>query len=156
MLSFDEPDLDERRRLLNECERLLRELANEAGLGWVTYLRGMTFIEEQNPDRAREVLEAAADLFRRLGRRWEAVNAELDIGYALVTADESAEALPLIKVVLVEAVDIGSPPQIIKALVLLAAIQTEADSRAATRLLAKALTIADEEGSEPDLGSRAV
>ena len=49
MLSFDEPDLDERRRLLDECERLLRELANEAGLGWVTYLRGMTFIEEQNP-----------------------------------------------------------------------------------------------------------
>src|SRR5438034_799381 len=64
-----EPDLDERRRLLDECERLLRELANEAGLGWVTYLRGMTFIEERNPDRAREALKAAADIFRRGGRR---------------------------------------------------------------------------------------
>ena len=150
VLSFDEPDLDERRRLLDECERLLRELGNEAGLGWVTYLRGMTFIEERNLGRAREALKAAADIFRRLGRRWEAVNAELDAGYALVTAGESAEALPLMKGVLVEAIEIGSPTQIIKALILLAAIEMEVDAPVATRLLAKALTISDEEGSEPD------
>jgi predicted ATPase/class 3 adenylate cyclase len=150
VLSFEEPDVGERRRQLDESERLLRELGNEAGLGWVTYLRGMTYIEEQNPDRAREMLEEAADLFRRLGRQWEAVNAELDIGYALVAADRPAEARPLMQAVLVEAVEIGSPGQIIKALILLAAIETEVDAAASTRLLAKARAIADEEGSEPD------
>jgi predicted ATPase/class 3 adenylate cyclase len=150
VLSFDEPELDERRRLLDECEGLLRELGNEAGLGWVTYLRGLTFIEEQNPDRARETLELAAGLFRRLGRGWEAVNSELDIGYALVSADRGAEELPRMKAALVEAIDIDSPTLIIKALILLAAIEMEDDVVAAIRLLAKARTIADEEGSEPD------
>jgi predicted ATPase/class 3 adenylate cyclase len=148
--SFDEPDLVERRRLLDECERLLRELGSEAGLGWVTYLRGLTFIEEQDPDRARETFEAAAGLFRRLGRRWEAVNAELDIGYALISADRGAEALPLMKAALVEAVGMESPTEITKALIFLAAIEMELDVVAATRLLAKARAIADEEGSEPD------
>lgn len=150
VLSFDEPDLVERRRLLDECERLLRELGSEAGLGWVIYLRGLTFIQEQEPDRARETLEDAAGLFRRLGRRWEAVNAELDIGFALISADRGAEALPLMKVALVDAVDVDSPVEVIKALILLAAIQMELDVVAATRLLAKAQIISDEEGSDPD------
>ena len=150
VLSFDEPDLVERRRLLDECERLLRELGSEAGLGWVMYLRGHTFIQEQDPDSARETFEGAAGLFRRLGRRWEAVNAELDIGYALISADRGVEALPVMKAALVEAVDLDSPTQVIKALILLAAIGVEADAASAARLLAKARSIADEEGFEPD------
>jgi predicted ATPase/class 3 adenylate cyclase len=150
VLSFDEPDLVERRRLLDECERLLREFGSDAGLGWVMYLRGFTFIQEQDPDRARETFEAAAGLFRRLGRRWEAVNAELDIGYALISADRGVEALPLMKAALVEAVDLDSPTEVIKALIFLAAIEVELDAVAATRLLAKARSIADEEGFEPD------
>jgi len=150
VLSFDEPDLIERRRLLDECERLLRELGSEAGLGWVMYLRGFTFIQEQDPDRARETFEEAAGLFRRLGRRWEAVNAELDIGYALISADRGVEALPLMQAALVEAVDLDSPTEVIKALIFLAAIEVELDAVGATRLLAKAQTIADEEGFEPD------
>jgi predicted ATPase/class 3 adenylate cyclase len=150
VLSFDEPDLVERRRLLDECERLLRELGSEAGLGWVMYLRGFTFIQEGDPDRARETFEGAAGLFRRLGRRWEAVNAELDIGYALISADRGVEALPVMKAALVEAVDLDSPTEIIKALIVLAAIEVELDAVAATRLLAQARSIADEEGFEPD------
>src|SRR5206468_11730459 len=79
VLSFDEPDLDERRRLLQECERLLRELGNDAGLGWVTFLRGLTFVIEGRFDSARETLEQAAALFRDLGRQWEATNADIAI-----------------------------------------------------------------------------
>lgn len=150
VLSFDEPDLVERRRLLDECELLLRELGSEAGLGWVMYLRGFTFIQEHDPDRARETLQGAAGLFRRLGRRWEGLNAKLDIGYALISADRGVEALPPMKAALVEAVDLDSPTQVIKALIILAAIEVELDAVAATRLLAKARNIADEEGFEPD------
>jgi predicted ATPase/class 3 adenylate cyclase len=150
VLSFDEPDLVEKRRLLDECERLLRELGSEAGLGWVTNLRGFTFLQEQDLDRARETLEESAGLFRRLGRRWEAVNAELDTGYALIAANRGAEALPLMKAALVEAVDLDSSTEICKALIIVAAIEVELDAVAATRLLAKAQSIADEEGFEPD------
>ena len=150
VLSFDEPDQVERRRLLDECERLLRELGSEAGLGWVMYLRGLTFMEDQDPDRARETFEGAAGLFRRLGRPWEAVNSELDIGYALISAGRGAEALPLMRAALVEAADLDSPTEITKALIFLAAIEVELDAVAATRLLAKARSVADEEGFEPD------
>jgi predicted ATPase/class 3 adenylate cyclase len=150
VLSFDEPDLDERRRLLHECERLVRELGNDAGLGWVTYLRGMTFVDEGSFDSARETLEQAAALFRELGRRYEATNAEIAVGYALVAADRHAEARPLLEGALASAVDIGSPGSIMETLVLLAAVRMEADAAAATRLLAGARTIADEKGRELD------
>ena len=109
VLSFDEPDLDERRRLLNECERLLRELGNDAGLGWVTLLRGMTFLDEGSFDAARETLEQAAALFRELGRRWEATNAEITVGYTLVVAGRHAEARPLLEGTLANAVDLRLP-----------------------------------------------
>jgi predicted ATPase len=150
VLSFDEPDLEERRRLLHECERLLRELGNDAGLAWVTYLRGMTFVAEGNFDPARETLEQAAALFRELGRRWEATNAEIAVAYALVAADRHAEARPLLEGALANAVDLASPGSIMEALVLLAAVRMEADAAAATRLLAGVRMIADEEGRELD------
>jgi predicted ATPase/class 3 adenylate cyclase len=150
VLSFDEPELGERRRLLDECERLLRELGNDAGLGWVTYLRGWTFVEEGSFDRARETLEEAAARFRAAGRRWEETNAEIAEGYVLVTADRHAEARALLKRALAEAVDIASPGSIMDALVLLAAVRIEADAAAATRLLAGVRRIADESGRELD------
>ena len=109
VLSFDEPDLDERRRLLHECERLLRELGDDAGLGWVTFLRGMTLLDEGRFDAARETLEQAAALFRELGRRWEATNAEITVGYTLVAADRHAEARPILEGALANAVDLDSP-----------------------------------------------
>ena len=150
VLSFDEPDLDERRRLLHECERLLRELGNDAGLGWVTFLRGMTFVDEGSFDAARETLEQAAALFRELGRRWEATNAEITVGYTLVVAGRHAEARPLLEGALANAVDLASPGSIMQALVLLAAVRIEADAAAATRLLAGVRTFADEKGREMD------
>jgi predicted ATPase/class 3 adenylate cyclase len=150
VLSFDEPDLDERRRLLDECERLLRELRNDAGLAWVTYLRGMTFVDEGSFDLARETLEQAAALFRELGRRWEATNAEIAVGYTLVVAGRQAEARPLLEGALANAVDLASTWSIVQALVLLAAVWMEADAAAATRLLAGVRTFADEKGSELD------
>ena len=54
------------------------------------------------------------------------------------------------KAALVEAVDLDSPTEVIKALIFLAAIEVELDAVAATRLLAKARSVADEEGFEPD------
>jgi predicted ATPase len=150
VLSFDEPHLDERRRLLRECESLLRELGNDAGLAWVTYLRGMTYVDEGSFDRARETLEQAAALFREVGRQWEEMNAEIAAGYVLVAADRHAEARPLLKRVLAEAVDIASPGSIMQALVLLAAVRMEGDAAAATRLLAGVRTIAEESGRELD------
>ena len=150
VLSFDEPDLDERRRLLHECEGLLRELGNDAGLGWVTFLRGMTFVDEGRFDRARETLEQAAALFRELGRPWEATNAEITVGYALVVAGRHAEARPLLESALANAVDLASPWSIVEALVLLAAVRMEADTAAATRLLAGARTFANEQGRKLD------
>jgi predicted ATPase/class 3 adenylate cyclase len=150
VLSFDEPDLDERRRLLQECERLLRELGNDAGLAWVTYLRGMTFVDEGRFNQARETLEQAAALFREIGRKWEETNVEIAAGYALVAADRHAEAQPLLRRALADAVDVASPGSIMDALVLLAAVRMEVDAAGATRLLAGVRTIADESGRELD------
>jgi hypothetical protein len=110
----------------------------------------MTFVDEGSFDSARETLEQAAALFRELGRRWEATNAEIAVGYALVAADRHAEARPLLEGALASAVDIASPGSIMETLVLLAAVRMEADAAAATRLLAGVRTIADEKGRELD------
>ena len=65
VLSFDEPDLDERRRLLHECEALLRELGDDGGLGWVTFLLGVTLLDEGRFKEAREALNRAVAIFTR-------------------------------------------------------------------------------------------
>jgi predicted ATPase len=153
VLSFDEPDLNERRRLLDECERLLRELGDDAGLAWVTLLRGLTFIDAGSFDLARETLEQAAALFRTMGRRWEATNAEIGTGGALVAADRHAEARPILEGALASAVEIHSAPLIIEAVASLAAVRMRADTAAATRLLAWVRATADEMGLDADLRS---
>ena len=150
VLSFDEPDLDERRRLLDECEGLLRDLGNDAGLAWVTYLRGLAFVDEERFDSAQETLEAAAALFRELGRRWEATNVDIAIGYALVAADRYANARPILEGALATVVEIEAVGSIMEALVLLAAIRMENDAATATRLLAAVRRMSDETGRELD------
>ena len=155
VLSFDEPDLAERRRLLDDCERLSRELGNEAGLGWVAYLRGLAFMDEGRLDQAREMLEQAAALFRKLGRRWEATNADISVAYTLLAGDRHAEARVLLEKALADAVALTSTASIVEALVLLAALRVDDDPAAATRLLAAVQAIADQHGHELDPDSRA-
>ena len=73
VLSFDEPDLDERRRLLQECERLNRELGNDAGLGRVTLLLGWAHFDEGRFEEARGGFEQAA---RDLHGAWTALGGD--------------------------------------------------------------------------------
>jgi predicted ATPase/class 3 adenylate cyclase len=150
VLSFDEPDLAERRRLLRQCEALLLELGDEAGLAWVAYNLGVTSADEGDVDQARAKLEEAVALFRRLGKLWEATNAELGIGYVLVMADRHTEALPIIEGALSTAVELDFPVSTMEALVLLAAVRLGGDPAEATRLLAGARAIADESGLDLD------
>jgi predicted ATPase len=152
VLSFKEPDLEERRRLHDECERLLRELGDDAGLAWVTHTRSLTFIDAGSFDLARETAEQAAALFRTLGRRWEATNAEIGAGDALVAADRHAEARPILEGALKSAVEIDSTPLIVGAVASLVAVRMRADPAAATRLLAWVRACADEMGHDADPG----
>ncbi len=150
VLSFDEPDLDERRRLLDECEGLLRELGNDSGIAWVTYLHGMTFIDEGRFDLASEALAQAGALFGELGQRWEATNAEIGLGSALVAADRPDEARRTLELALASAVELAAVGSIMDALVLLASVRMHADLAAGTRLLASVRAYADRSGHELD------
>jgi predicted ATPase/class 3 adenylate cyclase len=135
-LSFSEPDLDERRRLLDECDRLLRKLGNNTGLAWVAFQRGMAFVDEGSFEQARETFERAVALFRDLGMRWEETNAEVAVGYALVLADRPAEARPVLEEALATAIEIAALGSIEEAIALLASVRMRSDASAATRLLA--------------------
>ena len=150
VLSFDEPDLDERRRLLDECEGLLRELGNDSGIAWVTYLRGTTFSEEGRFDLASEALERAAALFGELEQRWETTNAQLALGSALIEADRPGEARRIIENGLAGAVELAATGSIMEALVLVASLRMRADPAASTRLLASVRAHADNSGHELD------
>ena len=146
VLSFDEPDLDERRRLLHECEDLLRELGNEGGLGWVTYLLGVTLFEEGRFDEARQTIDEAVSIFRGLGRRWEAANAESAIAYALIADGRQEAARPILEAGLRRAVDLQSAALAVEVLAALGCVRVQTDPGAATRLLSAAESIAEESG----------
>src|SRR5262249_22545751 len=146
VLSFDEPDLDERRRLLDECDSLLRELGYDAGLGWVTHLRGLTFLEEGRFDAASDTCKEAAEIFRRLGRRWEAANAEVAAAYGLLRGGHDREARGLLERGLTTGVELESDSLIHESLVGFAAHRVETDAAAAARLLGAADVIAEDVG----------
>jgi len=146
VLSFDEPDLDERRRLLHECEELLRELGNEGGLGWVTYLLGVTLFEEERFDEARHTLEEAVSIFGGLGRRWEAANAESAIACVLIADGRPEAARPILEEGLRRAVDLQSAALAVEVLAALGCVRVQTDPGAATRLLSAAESIAEESG----------
>ncbi len=150
VLSFDEPDLDERRRLLRECERLLRELGNDAGLGWVTFLLGRAFVDEGAFDQARDRLEEAAAIFRGLGRRWEATNAEIEMAYLLIANGEHEAAHPIVEEAVRTAVELQSVGLSAEAFVAVAGVRVETDPGAAAQLLSAAGTIAEEAGQPLD------
>jgi predicted ATPase/class 3 adenylate cyclase len=148
VLSFDEPDLDERRRLLKECERLNRELGNDAGLGWVTYLLGAALFDEGRFEEARDTFEQAAAIFTELGKRWEATNAEINIAYALIADGEYEPARPILEEALRTAVDLESLALAVEALLALGSVRVQTEPGAAARLLSAAWTIG-EEGGQP-------
>jgi predicted ATPase/class 3 adenylate cyclase len=148
VLSFDEPDLDKRRRLLQECERLNRELGNDAGLGWVTYLLGWAFFDEGRFEEARVTFEQAAAIFTKLGKRWEATNAEIEIAYALIADGEYEPARPILEEALRTAVDLQSPALAVAALIAVGSLRVQTEPGAAARLLSAAWTIG-EEGGQP-------
>jgi tetratricopeptide (TPR) repeat protein len=127
VLSFDEPDLDERRRLLHECEALLRELGDDAGLGWVTFLLGVTLFDEARFKEAREALNRAVAIFRGLGRRWEAANAENAIAYVLIADGQHEAARPILEEALRRAVDLQSVALAIEALAALGCVYVQTD-----------------------------
>ena len=146
LLSFDEPDLDERRRLLHECEALLRELGNDEGLGWVTLQLGMPLFEEGRFNEARETFNRAVAIFTGLGKRWEAANAETAIAYALIADGQHEAARPILEQTLRIAVDLQSMMLAIEALTALGCVRVQTDPGAAARLLSAAEAIAKESG----------
>ncbi len=146
VLSFDEPDLDERRRLLHECEALLRELGDDGGLGWVTFLLGVTLFDEGRFKEAREALNRAVAIFRGLGRRWDAANAENAIAYVLIADGQHEAARPILDEALRRAVDLQSVALAIEALAALGCVRVQTDPGAGVRLLSAAETIAEESG----------
>jgi predicted ATPase/class 3 adenylate cyclase len=150
VLSFDEPDLDERRRLLQECERLNRQVGNDVGLGWVTLLLGSALVDEGRFQAARATFEQAAAIFTRLGRRWEATNAKTEVAYALIANGEDEAARPLLEDALRTAVDLQSLPLAVEALVGVASARLKTNPGAAARLLAAAWAIGEEGGRPVD------
>jgi len=150
VLSFDEPDLDERRRLLHECEALLRELGDDGGLGWVTFLLGVTLLDEGRFIEAHEALSRAVAIFRGLGRPWEAANAENAIAYALIADGQHQAAQPILEESLRRAVELQSVALATEALAALGCVRVQTDPGAAARLFSAAETIAEESGQRLD------
>jgi predicted ATPase len=150
VLSFDERDLDERRRLLQECERLNRQLGNDVGLGWVTFLLGSALVDERQFEAARATFERAAAIFTRLGRRWETTNAEIAVAYALIANDDDEAARPILEDALRTAVDLQSMPLAVEALVGVANGRLQTNAGTAARLLGAAWTIGEEGGHPLD------
>lgn len=146
VLSFDEPDLDERKRLLRECEALLRDLGDDGGLGWVTFLLGLTLFDEGRFKEARETLNRAVAIFRSLGRRWEAANAENAIAYVLIADGQHEAARLILEEALRRAFDLQSVALAIEGLAALGCVRVQTDPGAAARLLSAAETIAEESG----------
>ncbi len=146
VLSFDEPDLDERRRQLRECERLLQELGNDPGRGWVSYLLAQTLEAEEKFEEAQATFEQAIEIFSRLGRRWETANAEIALAYTYIAAGDRAAAQPILGRALRTAMELDSPALTVEGLAAMAVVRTEADPGTAARLLAAAERLGDEAG----------
>src|SRR5215218_277128 len=74
--------------------------------------------------------------------RWEATNAEIGVGFALVSGGRDAAARPILQAALQAGVELDSMPLIIECLALLGAARLERDPAGGTRLLAAAREIA--------------
>jgi predicted ATPase len=146
VLSFDEPDLDQRRRYLYECERLLGELENQPGLGWVTFLLAETFADEGRLVKARETYDRAAEIFTGLGRRWEAANARISAAYAFFAAGDRDAAERILMRSLRDAVELDSVSLKVECLAALGVVRAGSEPGKGARLLSAAQTIGEESG----------
>ena len=138
VLSFDEPDLDERRRLLQECERLNRELGNDAGLGWVTCCsagRSSTRDASRRHARRSNRRPRSSRSLDSAGRRRTPRSI---IAYALIADGEHEPARPILEEALRTAVDLQSLALAVDALVAVGSLRVQTDPGAAARLLAAA------------------
>ena len=118
--------------------------------GWVTLLLGSALVDERRFQAARATFEQAAAIFTRLGRRWEATNAETEVAYALIANGEDEAARPLLEDALRTAVDLQSLPLAVEALVGVASARLKTNPGAAARLLAAAWAIGEEGGRPLD------
>jgi predicted ATPase/class 3 adenylate cyclase len=156
MLSFSEPDLDERRRLLDECERLLREVGKDSGLGWVAHMRGWTFLEEGRLEDAHRSFDEAVAIFERLGRWWEAGNSRLAAAHALVAGGETGAVGPVLERALITGVELESSTLVVGVLLVLAAAVVDETPDVAARLLGALDSLAERSGHplDPDHDQR--
>jgi tetratricopeptide (TPR) repeat protein len=150
VLSFDEPNLETRRQQLHECERLNHEVGNGVGLGWVTFLMAATLLEEGRFEQAQLTFEKSATIFASLNRHWEAANANVQVGFALIAQGDEPAALPIFAANLRIATELQAPSLATPALAGMAAARLGTDPDLATQLLAAAWAIADEHGQPLD------
>jgi predicted ATPase/class 3 adenylate cyclase len=143
--AFTERDVVERRRLLGECEALLREIGDTSSLGWIKNQEALTFELEGDWRRANASYEEAAAIFAEHGLAWEANNARLGVAHGLLAVGEPAAADRVAEDALRAAVALGSLVSVAEALVLLAAVRSETDSATAARLAAAGRMVAERE-----------
>ena len=132
------------------ARRLLRELGDDGGLGWVAFLLGVTLLDEGRLKEAREALNRAVAIFTGLGRRWEAATAENAIAYVLIADGQHQAARPILEEALRRAVELQSVALAIEALAGLGCVRVQTDPGAAARLFSAAETIAEESGHRLD------
>jgi predicted ATPase/class 3 adenylate cyclase len=150
VLSFNEPDLAERRRRLQECERICRELGNENGLAWVLYNLSILAFDEADLDEAEESVERAASIFRSRGRQWEAAMMDLWLATVLIEAKRPKQAEAIAQQVLETGTEIDSVTLLAESFVVLGSLRVERDPVGATQLLRAAGALADQAGRPLD------
>jgi hypothetical protein len=142
-------DPTERRRLLLECEGLARELDDLWSLGYVQMLLGYSALEAGHYKQARARLEEQHALFERLGDEHEIARSLMDLGFLAVLEDRDEDARRLFGQSLRGVLEVGSTNFASVCFEGLAAVAlSEGDAEAATRLLAAAATIREENQDE--------
>ena len=89
-------------------------------------------------------------IFRGLGRRWEAANAELGLAYVLRAAGRPDEVVPIADRAIALALELDSRSLAPEALVVLASVRVEDEPAAATRLVSAAQAIGEAAGRPLD------
>jgi predicted ATPase len=144
---WGERDLDEARGLLLECERLARELPEQARFAWIQQNLGFFASLHGDLEEARARLRESVSLFERSGAEWQAVNALDGLGVTLVKLGEADAARETLANCLRRANAIGALSNVESCLTWAARLGLDdGKPEVATRLLAAAAAIRDREG----------